>query len=470
MFHSLRLRMLVALILVVAATVGGIALFSTLAANRMFNRYVTDRGMMHHQRLEGLLARYYVQNGSWSGVQPVIERMGQISEEWMILASGEGHIVADSHGELIGQRVGKDWGAPTAHIAQHGTTVGVLYAGSSGWTALPRGRALQAGAKTSRPLPSSPPGVDPGSRAFLSSLNRTLLLVTVVAGVIAVLLSLFLSRRILGPVEALTAAARRMGGGDLSERVEVQSKDEIGQLAASFNDMAEGLTRLETLRRNMVTDVAHELRTPLANIRGYLEAFRDGVIAPEPEAVDSVHEEAMLLSHLVDDLQELSLAEAGQLRLDRRPVALGEVLARVMGASRSQAMAGGIALHLDLPEDLPRVKADPQRIEQIMGNLLSNAMAHTPSGGEVVATAQSREGEVEISLRDTGEGIPAEHLPHVFERFYRADPSRSRTTGGTGLGLAIVKQLVEAHGGQISVESEVGQGTRFVFTLPTADA
>jgi signal transduction histidine kinase len=291
---------------------------------------------------------------------------------------------------------------------------------------------------------------------------------TLIGGLVAVLLAVALSRRILGPVETLTTAARQIAKGNLSQRVVVRSKDEIGELARAFNNMADGLARQEALRRNMVTDVAHELRTPLSNIRGYLEAFRDNVIEPGPEVISSVYEEAMLLSHLVDDLQELSLAEAGQLHLEHGPMDLSEVLEEAMTAAHGQATAKGIALRLSLPSALPLVEGDPQRIKQVVGNLLSNALAHTPSGGEITAVAQAKEGQVEISVSDTGEGIPAEHLPNIFERFYRVDSSRSRATGGTGLGLAIAKQLVEACGGWIGAESEIGQGTRVTFALPVA--
>ena len=469
MSHSLRFRMLVTLILVVVATVGGIALLSTLAANRIHYRYERDRQVTRHEGFARLLTQYYAQYGNWSGVQPVIERMSQITGERVILVSQAGQIVADSAGELVGQVLGQDWDDPAAKIAYDKDVVGVLYANFPRWDPRPGSRRFADSAQAPYPLLPFPQGVDPGSQAFLSSLNRALLLVAAASGVAAMLLSLLLSRRILGPVEALTAAARQMGGGDLTQRVEVQSNDEIGELAQAFNAMAEGLSRLETLRRNMVTDVAHELRTPLSNIRGYLEAFRDGVMEPKSETIDSLYEEAMLLSHLVDDLQELSLAEAGQLRLERVPAALGKILATSISAVRSRAALHGITLHLDLPGDLPIVEVDPQRIEQIMRNLLSNAVVHTPSGGEIVVATSPKEDEIEISVSDTGEGIPPEHLPYVFERFYRVDKSRSRATGGTGLGLAIVKQLVEAHGGHIRVESELGHGTQFTFTLPLAN-
>jgi signal transduction histidine kinase len=443
-FHSLRLRLLAVLVLVVAITVGGIALVSTQVTTRAFHGYEDRRGMMRDRRFEGFLTMYYAQHGDWSGVQSEIERMGQITGERLILADHEEQIVADSEAELIGQPLNHSWGPPPAPIIYDGVPVGALYVG------VPEGGARVI-------------------EEFLASNNRTLLLVAAVAGLGGVLLIVSLSRRILGPVEALTSAARRMEAGDLSQRVEIASNDEIGDLARAFNSMADGLARLEGLRRNMVTDVAHELRTPLTNIRGYLEAVRDGLVKPERRVIDSLYEETLLLNHLVDDLQDLSLAEAGQLRLEQQPVALADVVDQAIGAFAPQAEAKGIALHVDLPEDLPLVNIDPRRIGQVLRNLLNNALTHTGLGGEVDVTAAASDRWIEVKIWDTGMGIAAEDLPYVFERFYRADKSRSRATGGAGLGLAIARQLVEAHGGQIEVESKIGEGTQFTFTLPVAE-
>ncbi|MDY7078389.1 MAG: ATP-binding protein [Chloroflexota bacterium] len=440
MFHSLRFRLLVALILVVMAAVGGIAIVGTQVTTRTFQGYENRRGMMRNQRFEVFLVRHYTQHGDWAGVQLELEQMGQITGERVVLVNREGQIVADSAGELIGQPVEHDWGAPSALITHRGAPVGALYVG----------------------LPEESPAIE----GFLTSANRTLLLVAVVAGLGAVLLILGLSRRIFAPVEALTAAARRMEAGDLSQRVEITSDDEIGDLARAFNGMADGLARLEELRRQLVTDVAHELRTPLTNIRGYLEALRDGVVEPENHVIDSLHEEAMLLNRLVDDLQELSLAEAGQLRLERRPVALADVVDRAIEALRPRAEVETVMLRVDLPEELPLVDIDPRRIGQVLRNLLENGLTHTGSGGEIGVTAHSDGEWVKVKVWDTGAGIPAEDLAHVFERFYRSDRSRSRATGGAGLGLAIARQLVEAHGGRIEVKSQVGRGTQFTFTLP----
>jgi signal transduction histidine kinase len=444
MFHTLRFRLLMTLILVVAVTVGIIALASTQTTTQMFTRYEQHQGLAGLRCFELHLAQYHKYNGGWEGVQSEVERMQQTTGKRIVLADADGIVVGDSANKLVGQQVEEDWGAPDGEATRHGVTVGSLYI----------------------TVPDESGG--DGNELFLNPTNRTLVIIPVVAGLCAVFLIVGVSRRALAPVEALTAAAREMEAGDLSQRVEVTSRDEIGDLAHAFNSMADGLARQEELRRQMVTDVAHELRTPLSNIRGYLEALQDGVVDPDKDAIDSIHEEAMLLHRLVEDLQELSLAEAGQLRLERRPAALTDVVDGAVEAACPQAAAEKLVLTVDVPKSLPLVDVDPQRIGQVLRNLLCNAMTHTPPGGEIGITAHVQDEWIVVCVRDTGTGIAEEDLPHVFDRFYRADRSRSRATGGAGLGLAIVRQLVEAHGGQIEVESEPGQGTTFTFTLPVA--
>ena len=294
---------------------------------------------------------------------------------------------------------------------------------------------------------------------------QLLLIVGLVAG-FAVTATVIVSRRVLGPVEALTVAARRMEGGDLGERVEVSGADEIADLAGAFNSMAESLQTQDRLRRAMTGDIAHELRTPLSNIRGYLEAMEEGVVDPTPELIASLHEEAVLLQRLVDELQDLALAEADELRIASEPTDLEVLLERTVQAHRAKAAAAGMTLALDAAPGVT-AKVDPGRIRQVIGNLLDNAIRHTDPGGTVSVRLTEGGDHLEITVADTGAGIPAEHLPHVFDRFYRADVSRSRDTGGSGLGLAIAAELVRLHGGSISVESEVGEGSVFRVRLPS---
>jgi len=442
---SLRVRLFLTFLALVVVTLGAVAVFATHTTTSEFQRYVERGGAARHGRFQSALAMYYREAGNWDGVQSLVEEMEQISGERVVLANNAGQVIADSGKKLVGQRVGGDWARPASLITDRGRPIGVLYI---------------------NPLGSAESSAS--AATFLGSVNRSLWLAVAAASVAAVLLTLFLSHRILVPVQALTAAARRMERGDLSQRVEVRSNDEIGQLAHAFNAMADSLDRLEQLRRHMISDVAHELRTPLANIRGYLEALRDRVVEPSPELVDSLYEEAMLLSRLVDDLQELALAEAGQLRLVRQPVDLAEVVQQAVHSFQPQADAKRLAIETELPPGLPPVYADRQRVGQVLRNLLRNAVAYTPAGGQITVSARQVGAELEVAVRDTGVGIAPEHLPYIFERFYRADRSRTRSTGGAGLGLTIVKQLVEAHGGCVRVESQVGAGSTFIFTLPVA--
>jgi two-component system OmpR family sensor kinase/two-component system sensor histidine kinase BaeS len=271
------------------------------------------------------------------------------------------------------------------------------------------------------------------------------------------------------PLAHLTEATRDVAAGDLDVRVPSHYPGEAGELASAFNQMTEDLARADELRRNLTADVAHELRTPLSVIRGKLEGVLDGVYPATPEHLEPVVQETELLTRLVEDLRLLAHAEAGQLALKRQPMAIGDLLRDAQVNFSPQAADRGVTLALDLPGDLPPVMADRRRIAQVLGNLLSNALRHTPEGGCVTLSAAEKEETVEVAVSDTGAGIPSEDLPYVFERFWRGDASRSRVSGGTGLGLAIAKQLVEMHGGEIGVDSTLGEGAVFRFTLPIAE-
>jgi signal transduction histidine kinase len=303
---------------------------------------------------------------------------------------------------------------------------------------------------------------------FLGAVNQNFILAALATISLTAGVSLVLSQRIISPVEQLTQAARRLERGDLSQRVPIQGRDELGKLAYAFNAMADGLQNQERLRRNMVSDIAHELRTPLTNLRGYIEALQDGLVLPNADTLDSLHEEVLLLSRLINDLQELSLAEAGQLRLHQQRLEIPTVVEAAISSFKWVAQEKEIALQIASFSTLPAVFADPERVAQIVRNLLHNALTHTPAGGEVSLQLAHKRHEVEVAVYNSGEAIDPQHLPHLFDRFYRADKSRTRSTGGSGLGLAIVKALVEMQHGRVWVESRPGQGTTFFFTLPLA--
>ncbi|MFB8218223.1 sensor histidine kinase [Streptomyces anulatus] len=308
------------------------------------------------------------------------------------------------------------------------------------------------------------PGFDlsPANTARIAGAAALVLALTVGA-------SVFAGARLVRPLHALTGAAQRMRDGEQPESVPVSGDDEVGRLAAAFNDMSAHRARLEEQRKAMVSDVAHELRTPLSNIRGWLEAAQDGLADPDPAFVSSLLEEAVLLQHIIDDLQDLAAADAGVLRLHPESVEIRELLGQVAAAHQARAENAGVALSVTATVPGPALRADPVRLRQAVGNLVSNAVRHTPEGGRVTLCAYAHEegdGTVLVEVTDTGSGIPPEDLPHVFDRFWRAEKSRSRRTGGSGLGLAIVRKLVEAHGGTVDATSAEGEGSTFVLRLP----
>ena len=290
----------------------------------------------------------------------------------------------------------------------------------------------------------------------------------VTASVLAALLvSFFLSRRIVAPIRTLTDASQHIAEGQYAERVQVNGSDEIAQLAARFNQMATQLEQVESMRRQLIGDVTHELRTPLTSIKGYMEGLVDGVLPSTPETFDQIHREADRLSRLVDDLQELSRVEAKAYSLDIHPMTVSNLVQTTVKRLAPQARDKHIILHPNLPADLPPLQADEDRITHVLVNLVANAIQYTPVGGNVSITAARQADEIQISVKDTGVGIPPEHLANLFTRFYRVDKSRSRNAGGgSGIGLTIAKHLVEAHGGRIWAESKgEGQGSTFTFSL-----
>jgi signal transduction histidine kinase len=300
---------------------------------------------------------------------------------------------------------------------------------------------------------------------FLNAAHRYLLGAGLAGLVLTGLLSFFLLRRALRPLFKLTAVTRKFGSGDRSARAPVSSRDELGELAAAFNQMADSVQRLEQLRKDMLVNVAHELRTPLTNMRGYLEGLRDAVVAPSREVFESLHEEALRLGLLIEDLLELGRADVAQMNLRRTAVSLQELALQTLGLFRLKFAAKEVEVRTSLDAAAAPVLADLEKLTQVFTNLLDNAWQYTPQGGQVTITAERLPEGVKIVFANTGSVIAAEDLPVIFERFYRGERSRSREYGGAGLGLAIVKQLVEAHGGTVGADSSPEQ-TRVWFTLP----
>jgi signal transduction histidine kinase len=303
---------------------------------------------------------------------------------------------------------------------------------------------------------------------FLQSVWWQFLLVGMVAAGVSLAVARQMARGMTQPLRDMASAARRMETGDYSVRVQTRSRDEVGRLAAAFNRMSGELENLEQSRRDLVANVSHELKTPIAAIRAHLENLLDGVETPDPATLEVMLTQVERLGRLVDQLLDLSRLESGEvpLRLESLPLqSLVDDLISEIGMARPPR---GVRVRNDVPADLPALSADRERVHQVLFNLVDNAVRFTPTGGSVTVSARRRNGAVEVAVSDTGAGIPAEHLPRLFERFYRADPARARGDGGTGIGLAIARSVVEAHGGQIRAESEPGRGSVFTFDLPSA--
>lgn len=307
------------------------------------------------------------------------------------------------------------------------------------------------------------------SQAFQMAMFQALVLSALAAGLAAVVVSLLVSSRIVTPIHRLLRASQRIAAGHYTERVPVSGQDELAALATQFNTMAEELETVERRRVALIGDVAHELRTPLATLEGYTEGLLDGVVQPTPTTWAILHDEVGRLKRLVQDLQELSRAEAHQLPVLTSPQIPSDLVRRAVDRLMPQFGEKRIDLIVHVPPTLPQVQADPDRITQVLINLLGNALRYTPEGGTITVTAERGGRVVVFHIADTGMGIASEDLPHVFERFYRVDKARSRALGGAGIGLTIARAMVEAHGGQVwAASAGLGEGATFSFSLPLA--
>lgn len=317
------------------------------------------------------------------------------------------------------------------------------------------------------PPPAAPEPV-PAGVFFLQSISGVMMWGALLFGVLGILFGVVMSRSLTAPLQRLAEAARAIARRDFSRRVEISGTEEVREVARAFNAMVDALEQGETLRRNLLADVSHELRTPLSVLQGNLRALLDGVYQTEPAEIARLYDQTRLLSRLVEDLHELARAEARQLSLNLQSVSVRDLVQPVVATFAPAAEEATINLEADVPEDLPPVQVDPTRMTQVLNNLLSNALRHTPPGGAISIGCDTDGNHICLSVQDTGEGISPEDLPRVFDRFYRADPARNRATGGAGLGLAIARAIVEMHGGRIWAESDgiAGHGSRFVVELP----
>lgn len=443
MTGKLQFQLIVSFTVVIFVAIGAV-LFSLHQTTRdVIQRYQEQNMKSLERSMEVELTRIYVVNRDWIGIQSNIEQWANLYDLRIILTDSDDYIIADSLSKLQGEYIPETSGIPLTNLM----------------------RTLQTGTLYIIPKSSSQLSLESIQILFIL-IGRYFLIGGLIAIGLSIILSYLLSRRVLSPVKALTTAAGKLGRGDFTQRVQVNDNSEISELADTFNSMANNLERAEELRKNMVADIAHELRTPLSNIKGYLEATLDGIVQADETTIRKLDEETTILTRLVSDLQELSLAEAGELKLQRETTDIGKIINNSIEVMQTNTIQKNISLVASLPDRLPLVNIDIHRINQVVRNLINNAVTATPSGGSVTVSAESDNECVKISVSDTGDGIQEEDLNRIFERFYRVDKSRARATGGTGLGLTIARRLVEAHGGNISAESEQGKGSTFSFTIP----
>ncbi|MBW7881497.1 MAG: HAMP domain-containing protein [Caldilineaceae bacterium] len=499
MTRSLWVRLMGAFALVILFGFGLVTWFVRQTTTGQFDIYMNESGRQLAVWTAPILGAYYAQTGSWQGVD------GVVANPWAYAASGDIAGALPSTG-LMGNNGSQGHGAGMMGSMMSSGTMGAMGGGmvhgmmDSMWAAmgdrlllaasdgtvvadtsgsltgtlldaarLDRGVAVtvdevQVGTLLVVPYdaPASP------AASFRDAVTRSVLLGGLGAAGLALLVGSLLFFQIVRPLRGLAAAAQGLARGDLSHRADVRGDDEIGQLAQTFNQMAGALQRYSTERRNLIAEIAHDLRTPLAVLQGNLEAMIDGVLPASGEELASLHQETLLLSRLIDDLGILSQAETGQLHLEKQEIDPGALVRRVAGLLERRAGERQVALVAQVEPELPTLTADPARLTQVLVNLIDNALRYAPPTSSVEVTARRVGDEIELSVRDEGPGIPNEDLPHVFNRFWRGDRARARDTGGSGLGLVIVAQLVAAHGGRVEAENRPGAGACFRVFFPLA--
>ena len=456
----MRLRLILSFVLIVFITIGSILLIVRNQTSDAVRVFMYRGGMTGTEGLVASLEDYYAQNGSWNGVEQLFESgmshgrgmgqgqgqgnnggMGMMSQR-LQLADAAGYILADTESSSPSGSLSRTERSQAIELTNNGKVVGYLYPEGS--------MAFSQSAESN----------------LLNRLNRAAVTAALAASGVAMVVALFLSYRLLRPVRELTGAARQLAAGDLSQRVTVHGSDELATLGNTFNQMAASLQQAESQRRALTADIAHELRTPLAVQRAHLEALEDGIYDLTPENLRPIEEQTRLLSRLVDDLRTLALADSGQLELVRTSTDLPALVKRITTALEPRAADRQIHIQRSLNESCPALNLDAQRIEQILNNLLDNALRHTPAEGSISVGLKVDNRQCILTVKDSGPGIPEESLPMLFERFYRADKSRSRAEGGTGLGLSIARKIAQAHGGDLTAANHPEGGAVFTLSLP----
>jgi signal transduction histidine kinase len=445
--RSITVKLLLAFLAISLVSVALIVLSARWMTEREFRSYLFDQ---NRNNIISTLESYYSIHGNWNGVEFALTvsaaqpppRGIEGGARFFTMTDAGYHVVLAGPGDQVGVMLPPAEIAGGIPVVVNGDTVGFFI------TRQPTIRA------------------NPAETAFLDRIKQIYIWSAVGVIALALLLAFLLSRTLTRPIRDLTAATQAVSTGNLAHEVPVRSRDELGQLAASFNQMNARLAQSLDLRRQMAADIAHELRTPISIILGHAEGVHDGVLAPSHETFEIVRDEAGRLDQLVDDLRTLSLADADELPIERQPVAPAALLEDVQAAYKHRAEQKNITLGLQVAPKLPEIVVDPGRMMQVLNNLVDNALRYTPAGGRVLLSATSTGEELEMRVQDSGPGVAADDLERIFDRFYRSDPSRQRDEGGSGLGLAIARAIVEKHAGRIWAESKPGEGTAIVIQQP----
>ncbi len=475
--NRLWVRLTLAFGLVALVAVGAVAFLGSVSAGEALRYYVAYSALVPQEAVVDALAAHYEEFGTWEGAGWILEQAASQGSMMGMRRGMRGHmmprdvdlqfVLADAQASVVydgvegnpGRLLSHDERAAAQSISAGGDVAGFLVV-----TIPPRSTLL-----------------GPLEEVLVNRVRRWLAVAGLAAGGLALLLGLAVSRSLTAPLQHLAAAALGIARGDFSHRVQPEGSAELVEVGQAFNEMAEALDESEQQRKNMVADVAHELRTPLAVLQGNLQALLDDLYPLDKAEVSRLYDETRLLSRLVDDLRDLALADAGRLSLNLRPVDPAALVVDVGDSLGLAAEAQEVALELELGDDLPPVLADPDRLAQVLRNLVTNALHYTPPGGTVTLSAGRDGAYLKLVVADTGEGIAPEDVAHVFDRFWRADRSRSRDgeagaasgrgargPGGSGLGLAIAQSLVEAHGGRIWAQSDRDAGSKFTVAIPLA--
>jgi signal transduction histidine kinase len=452
--RSLTLKLTLAFLFVSVVGVVLVAVFVRQSTQREFDRFVLDRYQID---LLEELSSYYERNGSWDEFSVILVRTPSrfdhrpgTSPAPVTLSDTDGTVIYGGFHHQVGEQLSEEEMKRVVPVELDDETVGwVLFT--------EMGNQLVG-------QPESP------EFQFLKNVNRAVLYGILAALAVALVIGIVLARTISQPVREVTTATQKVASGDFGYQVPVRTKDELGELASSFNKMSRDLDLANKQRRQMTADIAHDLRTPLSVILGYMESLAAGKLEPSPETFEIMYAKGLHVQHLIDDLRILALADAGELTLNVRPVDPAALLEHTALAHMIQAQEKSIEIRVDAAEDLPEINVDLDRLAQVLGNLISNALRYTAEGGEIVLSADAGDGLVRLRVIDTGSGIHPEDIPHIFDRFYRSDSARSqdREESESGLGLAIAKSLVSAHGGTIDVTSTLGQGTTFTISIPSS--